>query len=207
MPTSFWARFRGFVNESLTQDTSEASPQTDKRRLNYRPDLAPLVSRWNIGGSGERKLLSLLRGHPMKMLLRRMLDESEFLSRYGIRALSLQNFHHYYGEDFKVECPTGSGRYVSIDEVAQELSQRLVGLFVKNDRGLRPVFGHYGRLQGDPHFADYLHFYGYFHGDTGLGVGASHQTGWTGLVARLLQPTGQSSSEVPKTEEFVGELV
>jgi hypothetical protein len=208
--------------------------------LNSRPDLAKLVSRWQERGSGERHLLSLLRGHRMKCLLRRMLDETEFLSDYGIRALSkfheqhpfrieaggmmhdvtywpgesqsglfggnsnwrgpiwmpmnfliiesLQRFHHYYGDDFKIECPTGSGKFMTINDVAQELSQRLAGLFLKGPDGQRPVLKYHPKLATDPHFKDYILFHECFHGDTGRGVGASHQTGWTGLIAKLLQP-------------------
>jgi hypothetical protein len=189
---------------------------------------------------GERRLLSLLRGHRMKMLLERMLDETRFLSPYGIRSLSqkhrqepyrfdchghalsvryeagesesgafggnsnwrgpvwfpvnyliiesLQKFHHYYGDDFKVECPTGSGNFITILEVANELSRRLTRLFLRDDQGRRPAFGHYEKMQTDPHFRDHLQFNEYFHGDNGRGLGASHQTGWTGLVAKLLQP-------------------
>ncbi len=215
-----------------------------KRRLewflNYRPDLAKLVSRWDEPGMGQRHLLSLLRGHRMKCLLRRMLDESEFLSDYGLRAISqhhrdhpyefnsdgvrmgvayepaesssglfggnsnwrgpiwmpvnyliiesLQKFHHYYGDDFKVECPTGSGNYMNIAEVAAELSRRLTKIFLKDDKGERPVLQYHPKLAADPHFRDLVLFHEYFHGDTGRGVGASHQTGWTGLVAKLLQP-------------------
>jgi hypothetical protein len=208
--------------------------------LNHRPDLANLVSRWEECGVGERSLLSLLRGHRMKCLLRRMLDETEFLSDYGIRALSkiheqepfrlviggvenevaywpaesesnifggnsnwrgpiwmpvnfliiesLQKFHHYYGDDFKVECPAGSGKFVTINEVADELARRLSKLFLKGEDGQRPVLKYHPKLAADPHFKDYVLFHEYFHGDTGRGVGASHQTGWTGLVAKLLQP-------------------
>jgi hypothetical protein len=208
--------------------------------LNHRPDLAKLVSRWQECGSGERHLLSLLRGHRMKCLLRRMLDETEFLSDHGVRALSkiyeqnpyhievggmtheveywpaesrsglfggnsnwrgpvwmpmnfliiesLQKFHHYYGNDFKVECPTGSGKFMTINDVACELSQRLARLFLKGKDGQRPVLKYHPKLATDPHFKDYILFHEYFHGDNGRGVGASHQTGWTGLVAKLLQP-------------------
>jgi hypothetical protein len=102
---------------------------------------------------------------------------------------SLQKFHHYYGDDFKVECPTGSGRFMSIREVADELSNRLARIFLKDADGKRPVFAHHPLLQNDPHFRDHVLFYEYFHGDSGRGVGASHQTGWTGLVAKLLMPT------------------
>jgi hypothetical protein len=208
--------------------------------LAYRPDLARLVSRWFEPGQGERRLLSLLRGSRMKKLLRRMLDEAEFLSDYGVRALShhhqdhpyrfvwdghemtveyqpaesksglfggnsnwrgplwfpvnflivesLQKFHHYYGDDFKVECPTGSGHFATINEVADELSRRLSRLFLRDANGRRPVFGDNQRFQTDRDFRDYILFHEYFHGDNGRGLGASHQTGWTGLVAKLLQP-------------------
>ena len=208
--------------------------------LNYRPDLAQLVSRWQEHGQGERRLLSLLRGHRMKCLLRRMLDETEFLSDHGVRALSkvherepyrfptnghtmevaywpaesmsglfggnsnwrgpiwmpvnylliesLQKFHHYYGDDFKVECPTGSGKFMTIQEVADELARRLAKLFLKGEDGQRPVLQYHPKLATDPHFQDHLLFHEYFHGDNGRGVGASHQTGWTGLIAKLLQP-------------------
>jgi hypothetical protein len=101
---------------------------------------------------------------------------------------SLQKFHHYYGDDFKVECPTGSGIFVTIDEAAREVARRLTRIFLKDESGRRPVYAQYPRLQTDPHFKDYLLFHEYFHGDTGRGVGASHQTGWTGLIAKLLQP-------------------
>jgi hypothetical protein len=208
--------------------------------LNYRPDLAALVSRWQDPGQGERRLLSLLRGSRMKKLLRRMLDESEFLSDYGIRSVSryhlehpyifrwngdavgvsyepgesqsgifggnsnwrgpiwmplnfliiesLQKFHYYYGDDFKIECPTGSGNFLTIDQIAAELTRRLCRLFLKNDKGRRPYYGDNEQMQCDPNFCDHILFYEYFHGDSGRGVGASHQTGWTGLVAKLLQP-------------------
>ncbi|MGA9024543.1 MAG: hypothetical protein WB440_00670 [Steroidobacteraceae bacterium] len=208
--------------------------------LSDRPDLAALVSHWQAPGRGERRLLSLLRGHRMKKLLQRMLDESEFLSDYGVRGISrahlehpyifkidhldlsvryapaesdsrqfggnsnwrgpiwfplnfliiesLQKFHHYYGDDFKVECPTGSGRFMTIDEVAAELSHRLSRIFLKDESGQRAVLRHEPLLQGDPYFCDYIPFYEYFHGDIGRGVGASHQTGWTALIAKLLMP-------------------
>jgi Mannosylglycerate hydrolase MGH1-like glycoside hydrolase domain/Glycosyl hydrolase family 63 C-terminal domain len=208
--------------------------------LNYRPDLAKLVSRWTEPAHGERHLLSLLRGHRMKRLLKRALDATEFLSEYGIRALSrtysdnpyvfeheghqfsvgyvpgesattlfggnsnwrgpiwmpvnylliesLYEFHRYYGEDFKVECPTGSGQFLTLREVAEEISRRLGRIFLRDSTGRRPVFGDNRIAQEDPAFRDHLLFYEYFHGDTGRGVGASHQTGWTGLVALLLHP-------------------
>jgi hypothetical protein len=232
-----------FAVETLDPDLLQKLPGFTKRMewfLNYRPDLASLVSHWEVEGKGQRRLLSLLRGHRMKRLLQRMLDETEFLSEYGVRGLSryhaahpyvfrangtelsvgyqpaesdtglfggnsnwrgpiwfpvnyliiesLQKFHYYYGDDFKVECPTGSGRYLTINEVADELGRRLVRIFLPDAEGRRPVYGNQPRLQSDPHFRDYVLFYEYFHGDTGRGVGASHQTGWTALVAKLLQP-------------------
>ena len=211
--------------------------------LNYRPDLAKLVSRWEEKGVGERHLLSLLRGHRMKCLLRRMLDESEFLSEYGVRALSkiherepyrlmchvtelevrywpaesesglfggnsnwrgpiwfpvnylliesLQRFHHYYGDDFRIECPARSGKFITLNEAADEIARRLSRLFLKNDKGVRPVLDYHSKLARDPHFRDYVLFHEYFHGDSGRGVGASHQTGWTGLIAKLLMPRAE----------------
>jgi hypothetical protein len=206
--------------------------------LDYRPDLAALVSRWTEGNSEERHLLSLLRGHRMKRLLARMLDETEFLSEYGVRAVSkhheqhpfvfehqgdrfsigyvpgegasnlfggnsnwrgpiwmpvnylliesLRRFHRYYGDDFTVECPTGSDRQLNLDQVASELSRRLSRLFLKDAGGRRAVFGDSPRHRDDPAFRDHVLFHEYFHGDSGRGIGASHQTGWTGLVALLL---------------------
>ena len=232
-----------FAVETLEPEMLKKLPGFTARMewfLNHRPDLARLVSRWKEHGEGERRLLSLLRGHRMKCLLRRMLDETEFLSDYGVRALSkvherepyrfptnghsmevaywpgesmsglfggnsnwrgpiwmpvnflliesLQKFHYYYGDDFKIECPTGSDNFKTICEVAEELSHRLAKLFLKGEDGQRPALKHHPKLATDPHFKDYLLFHEYFHGDNGRGVGASHQTGWTGLIAKLLQP-------------------
>jgi hypothetical protein len=232
-----------FAVEVLEPELLEKLPEFKRRLewfLKYRPDLAALVSHWNEEGRGQRRLLSLLRGHRMKRLLKRMLDEAEFLSGFGIRALSrvhaenpyvfsvngmdlsvryqpaesdsglfggnsnwrgpiwfpvnfliiesLQKFHHYYGDDFKVECPTGSGQMASLNDVANELAMRLSRIFLRDGKGERPVYGHHPRMQQDPQFRDHLLFYEYFHGDSGRGVGAGHQTGWTGLIAKLLMP-------------------
>jgi hypothetical protein len=232
-----------FAVETLEPELLERLPGFRRRLewfLMHRPDLASLVSHWQSPGRGERRLLSLLRGHRMKKLLTRMLDESEFLSDYGVRALSkwhlehpfelkvghvdesvrytpaesesrqfggnsnwrgpiwfplnflliesLQKFHHYYGNDFKVECPTGSGKFLTIDEVATELAHRLARIFLKDAKGERPVLRHQPQLQTDPNYRDCIPFYEYFHGDTGRGVGASHQSGWTSLIAKLLMP-------------------
>ena len=104
---------------------------------------------------------------------------------------SLQKFHHYLGDSFTVEFPTGSGKQLNLAQVARELSRRLSSIFLQDEQGRRPAFGGSARLQRDPHFRDYLLFHEYFDGDDGSGVGASHQTGWTGLVAKLLQQSGE----------------
>lgn len=104
---------------------------------------------------------------------------------------SLQKFYHYLGDDFLVECPTGSGQMMNLWEVASELSQRLMKIFLRNDSGKRPVYGGSDKFQNDPNWRDLVLFYEYFHGDNGAGIGASHQTGWTGLVAKLIQQFGE----------------
>jgi len=104
---------------------------------------------------------------------------------------ALQRHHHYYGDSFRVECPTGSGRFMTLDEVATELSQRLTRIFLPDAVGRRPVRGALEIFHTDPHWSPYLLFHEYFHGDNGAGLGASHQTGWTGLVAKLLQQSGE----------------
>jgi hypothetical protein len=104
---------------------------------------------------------------------------------------SLQKFHHYLGEGFKVECPTGSGQYLTLWEVAQELSRRLNSTFLRDAKGRRPVYGNWDKFQQDPHWRDLILFFEYFHADSGRGVGANHQTGWTGLVAKMLQQSGE----------------
>jgi hypothetical protein len=107
---------------------------------------------------------------------------------------SLRRYHRFYGDDLTVECPTGSGRLLSLDQVADELSRRLIGIFTRDEQGRRAVFGENETFQRDPHWRDCIPFYEYFHGDTGRGVGASHQTGWTALVASLLQEQGERRS-------------
>jgi hypothetical protein len=103
---------------------------------------------------------------------------------------ALQKFHHYYGDDFLVECPTGSGTKMTLWQVADDLSRRLTHIFLRGSDGRRPVFGGNATLQTDPHWRDFMLFHEYFHGDNGGGIGASHQTGWTALVAKLLEQTG-----------------
>jgi hypothetical protein len=103
---------------------------------------------------------------------------------------ALQQFYLYYGDNFRIECPTGSGNMMNLFEVSRELSNRLTRIFTLNEEGRRPVFGGAEKFQTDPHWRDYLLFYEYFHGDNGAGLGASHQTGWTGLVAKMIQLYG-----------------
>ncbi|GAB2650219.1 glucosidase [Emticicia sediminis] len=218
-----------------------------KRRLEWvltnRPDLASLISRWNEPGKGETHLLSLLRGHRMKMVIKRMFDEAEFLSDYGIRSLSkshkdtpyqfnlhgeimsvkytpaesdlsimggnsnwrgpiwfpinfllidsLLKFYGYYGDDFEVEYPTNSGNVMSIKEAALLVAERLINIFEVNAENRRPNTGDFEKFDADPHFKDLHLFYEYFNGDTGEGLGAAHQCGWTGLVADLIQYTNE----------------
>jgi hypothetical protein len=107
---------------------------------------------------------------------------------------ALQKFHHYFGNELKVECPTGSGTYLTLQEIATELSQRLTRIFLKDSNGRRPVAGGLERFQSDPHWSQYVLFHEYFHGDNGAGLGASHQTGWTGLVSKLLQQSGPKAA-------------
>ncbi|MEO8027155.1 MAG: glucosidase [Bryobacteraceae bacterium] len=218
-----------------------------KRRLEWfvenRPDLTANVASMETSGVGHRRLLSIVNGDQLRRVLRFLLDENEFLSPYGIRALSrahknnpyvlnangmdyrvdyepaesstglfggnsnwrgpiwfpvnyliiesLQKFHHYLGEDYKVECPTGSGEYLTLSEVAAEISRRLTRIFLQNGDGVRPVHGADSPYSTDKNWKDLVLFYEYFHGDDGSGVGASHQTGWTGLVGKLLQQSGE----------------
>src|SRR5207244_1570436 len=108
--------------------------------------------------------------------------------------------------DFKVECPTGSGAFMTINEVVEELSRRLANLFLKGADGQRPVLKYHPKLASDPHFRDYVLFHEYFHGDTGRGVGATHQTGWTGLIAKLLQPRHQPASSSRREEALTNSV-
>jgi hypothetical protein len=103
---------------------------------------------------------------------------------------ALLNFYLYYGDNFKIECPTGSGKMMNLFEVSKEITDRLTGIFTRDKHGRRPVYGGTEKFQSDPHWRDHILFYEYFHGDNGAGLGASHQTGWTGLVAKMIQLYG-----------------
>jgi len=228
-----------------------------KKRLEWfianRPELKRNVACMETSGEKARRLLALcyatrdrlVAGDRLRRVLEKLLDESEFLSPYGIRSLSrhhaeepytfwadgeeyrvdyepaesssglfggnsnwrgpiwmpvnylliesLQKYHHYLGDGFKVECPTGSGRWMTLWEVSQELSERLTRIFLNDANGQRPAYGGTGKFQSDPHWHNYLLFHEYFHGDLGAGIGANHQTGWTGLVAKLIQQLGKYS--------------
>jgi hypothetical protein len=212
------------------------------RRLHWfmenRPVLAGNMASVDLPGVGQRRLLAILTRERLIRVLRRMLDEDEFLSPYGIRSLSkhhqdhpytfnlggeshtvdyepgesrtwlfggnsnwrgpiwfptnylivesLRTFYRYYGDGLKVEFPSGSGQEMTLAEVAEALSQRLQRLFQPNGQGQRPALGSQALFQQDPHWQDLILFYEYFHGDEGAGLGASHQTGWTALVANLI---------------------
>jgi hypothetical protein len=216
-----------------------------KRHPEVVAHVAPSVAGF-IGHAG-RRLLSPLTKAKLERILGYLLDENEFLSPYGIRALSryhrehpfvfhvagqehrvayvpgdsdsgmfggnsnwrgpiwmpvnvlivrgLINLYGFFGDELKVECPTGSGNRMTLFEVAKEISRRLSSIFLRDASGRRPVHGGAATFQDDPHWRDLILFYEYFHGDNGAGIGASHQTGWTGLVARLLDLFGRMNAE------------
>ena len=225
----------------LELETLEQFPGFKKRMqwfIQNRPDLKNNVACMETPGMGARRLLSIVYGAKLRRILQRMLDEDEFFSPHGIRAVSkyhqehpyvlecpgdsyyvhyepaesttglfggnsnwrgpiwfpvnyliieaLWQFHSYFGDGFKVECPTGSGQEMTLQEVAIALSHRLVALFEQNESGHRPIYGGLETFQSDPHWRNHILFHEYFHGDNGAGLGASHQTGWTGLVAAMI---------------------
>lgn len=230
-----------FAVETIKESVFEKLPRFSKRLehlLEAKPELCELVSRFYEQGTEGRRLISLVRGFRMKKVLQKVLDETEFLSDYGIRALSkfhkdhpynyhtpdatftvaylpgesdtglfggnsnwrgpvwfpvnyllvesLFKFSHYYGDEFKLEYPNSSGNYLTIKEVAFELEKRLIKIFQKDENGLRPVYNNYPKIQNNPNFSENILFHEYFHGDNGAGLGAPHQTGWTGLVADMI---------------------
>ena len=216
-------------------------PAFQRRRqwfLEHRPEFSASVARMQVPGQGERGLLSVVSRDRLRRVLAYMLDEDEFLSPFGIRALSryherhpysvfvdgiehrvdyepgesttplfggnsnwrgpvwfpvnylliesLRTLDHYFGDDFRVECPTGSGDLMTLAEVADEIARRLARLFLAGEDGRRPVFGGEDRFDRVPDWHAHVPFHEYFHADTGKGMGASHQTGWTALIALLL---------------------
>jgi hypothetical protein len=235
-----------FAVETLEPEIVDRLPGF-KRRMQWfidnHPDMPEHIETTERSARGVRRLLSLVSRKRLKRVLERMLDESEFLSPYGIRALSrfhadhpyevavnghvsrvgyepaesttalfggnsnwrgpiwfpvnfllieaLQKFHHYFGEDFKVEFPTRSGSESDLWHVAGEISRRLIRIFLRGKDGRRPVDGGIELFYNDPHWKDLVLFYEYFNGDNGAGIGANHQTGWTGLVAKLIEQSGE----------------
>lgn len=235
-----------FAVETLDSEIVDKLPGF-KRRMQWfienRPALSDHLETQTTADGRVLRFLSLVNRVRLRQVLRYMLDEQEFLSPYGIRALSrihhdypytlavngaeyrvtyepaesstglfggnsnwrgpiwfpvnylliesLQKFHYYLGDSYQVELPTGSGNRLSLWEVAAEMSRRLSRIFLKDPNGQRPVYGGAEKFQYDPHWQDLVLFYEYFHGDIGAGIGASHQTGWTGLVAKLLQQSGE----------------
>jgi len=234
-----------FAVETLDPTIVDSLPGF-KRRMQWfienRPKLGENIEIQSTD-EGPRRFLSLVNRHRLKRVLGYMLDESEFLSSYGIRAISrfhldhpytmpvndmeyrvdyepaesstglfggnsnwrgpiwfpvnylliesLQKFHFFLGDNFKIECPKGSGQSLNLWDIAGEISQRLTRIFLQDENGRRPVFGGTEKFQSDPHWRDLIPFHEYFHGDNGAGIGASHQTGWTALVAKLIQQYGE----------------
>jgi hypothetical protein len=224
--------------------------RTFAERLRRMPDLRDSVHATGPDhlGVGERGILGLVSEARLRRILSRMLDENEFLSPHGIRALSRHHAEHpfvfsvhgyeyrvdylpaesdsgmfggnsnwrgpvwmpinalilrallsyylYYGDNFKIECPTGSGQWMNLFEVSREIAHRLIGIFLRDEQGRRPVFGSTETFQTDPNWRDCLLFFEYFHGDNGAGLGASHQTGWTGIVAKLIEIFGRVDMDV-----------
>ena len=206
--------------------------------LRYRPRLASLVSRWNAPGAEDTRLLSMARAFRASKLMARVLDKNEFLSDYGVRALSryhleqpyvfesdgfraevkyvaaesdsdlfggnsnwrgpiwmpinylivesLRKYDKFFGGSMRLECPSGSGQMLSLGQIADELRNRAIAIFRRDGKGRRPVFGSCEKMQTDRHFKDHILFHEYFDGDNGRGAGASHQTGWSALVANMI---------------------
>lgn len=221
--------------------------QNARRFLEARPELRAFIHDPVTCGQGGRRLAAILDESKLRRVLAAMLDEKEFLSPYGIRALSRHHAEHpyvfrvgtqeyrvsylpaesdsgmfggnsnwrgpiwmpvngliirallqyylYYGDAFTIECPTGSGRHMTLYQVAEELARRLTSIFIRDANDRRPVYGGTRKFQEDPHWRDNLLFYEYFHGDNGAGIGASHQTGWTGIIARIMHLFATATAE------------
>jgi len=241
--------------EVMDQEVIRSLPGFRKRMrwfLDNRPELARHVSYMERaakpGSPGEEiRLLAIPTRERLVRVLRYVLDESEFLSPYGIRSLSaayrdnpfelhmddtvhrigyepsesrtgmfggnsnwrgpiwfpinyllieaLEKYHHFYGDDVQVECPTGSGQFMNLQQVAHEIASRLTRLFLRDEKGKRPCYGDDERFANDPNWRDYIPFHEYFQGDTGRGLGASHQTGWTALIIRCMNKAARAGEE------------
>ncbi len=233
------------VVEPWQRDRFPRVAQTMFERLRRMPEMRESIHATGPGhyGYGGRGIVALVNEHRLRRILTRMLDENEFLSPYGIRALShyhhehpfvahvegqeyqvnylpaesdtgmfggnsnwrgpiwmpvnalilraLLSFYLYYGDNFKIECPTGSGKLMNLFEVAREIANRLAAIFLRDKSGRRPVYGGTEKFQTDPQWKDYILFFEYFHGDNGAGLGATHQTGWTGLVGKTIEIFGR----------------
>ncbi|WP_158791762.1 glucosidase [Granulicella sp. L60] len=232
-------------------DTERANSRfiTEMKAFIHRhPELTAKIAPLDAPGYKDRFQLSILNETKLRRVLSYLLDESEFLSTYGIRSLSriylerpytfnmegqqlqvayspaesdsgmfggnsnwrgpiwmpvnflllraLGSHYLYYGDQFKVACPTGSNNMMNLFEVTEEIARRICSIFLRGESERRPIYGNTAKFQDDPHWRDHLLFYEYFHGDNGAGIGASHQTGWTGLVARLLQLFSDADSEI-----------
>jgi len=235
-----------FAVETLEPEIVDALPAFKKRMLWFienRPQFRDNVTVAPNRGGNARRLLSIVNAERLPRVLRFLLDENEFLSSFGIRALSrfhrdhpyilevdgsnyrvdyqpaesnsglfggnsnwrgpiwfplnylliesLQKFDHFFANNIKVACPFGSGRTVNLREVGADISRRLIRIFLRDESGRRPVYGGLDKFQSDPHWRDLIQFHEYFHGDNGAGIGASHQTGWTSLVAKLIEQSGE----------------
>ncbi|HXV84382.1 MAG TPA: glucosidase [Candidatus Binatia bacterium] len=238
-----------FGASTVPRDTFERYPDFQRRRqwfIKHRPDLIESVEPMVVPGANNTLILGLVRPDQLRRMLVYMLDENEFFSPYGVRAVSryhrdhpliltlggqeyrldyepgesttnlfggnsnwrgpiwmpvnflilhaLEQYHLYYGDGFKIECPTGSGQLKTLDQVAGELARRLARLFLLDAEGRRAVFGDCKLFNSDPHWRDLIPFHEYFHGDSGRGCGASHQTGWTGLIAQILISLGEATT-------------
>ena len=230
--------------ERSQREVATNATQYLRERVRRMPQLLSTIHPTGPGHLGvkQRGIMALVNPEKLRRILSRMLDENEFLSPYGIRALSryhlehpyvlhfggqeyrvdylpaesntamfggnsnwrgpiwmpmnvlliraLLQFYLYYGDNFKVECPTGSGQIMNLFEVSQEITDRLTSIFLADKNGRRPIYGGTEKFQSDPYWRDYILFYEYFHGENGAGLGAAHQTGWTGLIARLINLFG-----------------
>lgn len=245
--------FPGNVFKKLPRFSDRA-----KQFMMRHPELTANMHLPSTPGYNGRLMLSILNENKLRRVLTRMLDEQEFLSNYGIRALSRYHkdhpyiFYHggqefkveyipgdsnsgmfggnsnwrgpiwmpvnlvllrsllllygYYGDSFTIEYPTGSGQQMTLFDVVMQISDRLTSIFLKDGNGRRPVYGSAEKFQTDPHWQDLILFYEYFHGDTGAGIGASHQTGWTGCIARIIQQMGYLSKEMVLNTVTAGDI-